>query len=130
MGKSQRQKGSAGERDVMKRFNAALGTNEKRHLGQARDGGHDGKVGRYRIEVKRRQRIAVVSQWYAQVCKGALPNEIPLVALREDRGAWKVLLSLDDFLGLIHREPSLREVADKTAFEIATAMGINLPHVP
>lgn len=101
MGKHQRQKGAAGEREVMKLFNRALGTNERRILGQARDGGADGKVGRYRIEVKRRKRIAAISQWYAQVSKGATESEIPVVVMREDHGEWKVLLSLDDFLNIV-----------------------------
>jgi hypothetical protein len=101
MSKSQRDKGASYEREVMAQFSAHAGTTYRRILGQARDSGADGKVGQFRIECKRRARLATQAAWYAQVQQATQDGEVPIVVMREDNGASMVLLSLADFLTLI-----------------------------
>ena len=98
MGKSQRRKGATFEREVLAEFSAVLGQKFNRLLGQARDGGADGKVGCLRVEMKRRGELA---RWYAQVVAAAQEAEIPMVVMREDGGKSLCLLSLDDLLKLV-----------------------------
>ncbi len=98
MGKPQRRKGAAYEREVLAEFSAALGEKFTRILGQARDGGADGKVKALRIECKRRGELA---KWYSQAVAAAKAEEIPIVVMREDRGESMVLLSLDNLIKLV-----------------------------
>lgn len=83
---------------MLAEFSEALGQKFNRLLGQARDGGADGKVGCLRIEMKRRSELA---KWYNQAVVAAQQEEIPLVVLREDHGESMVLLSLDNLLKLV-----------------------------
>jgi large subunit ribosomal protein L19 len=57
MGRAERLKGARGENEVAALLSESLGIAVKRKLGQARDGGDDIQVGRWRLEVKRRERI-------------------------------------------------------------------------
>lgn len=98
MGKSQRRKGATYEREILTEFSVALGQKFNRLLGQARDGGADGKVRCLRIEAKRRSELA---KWYTQAVATAKADEIPLVVMREDGGKSMCLLSLDDLLKLV-----------------------------
>ena len=100
MSKSQRDKGAAAEREVAAILANVLGVQVKRKLGQARDGGDDIQVGRYRIEVKRRETLAM-DQWSRQVEAAAAPGEVPVVIYRRSREPWRVSLRLDDFLPLL-----------------------------
>lgn len=120
MGKGQRVKGSVFEREVMAKFSGALGQVFKRHIGQARDGGHDGVAGRWVIECKRRKNLKTLEAWLGQAkaattvlhamnTKAALEgraspypeNLTPLVVVRADAGTAMALLDFDDFLRLI-----------------------------
>lgn len=98
MGKSQRAKGAAYERKVLAEFSESLGQKFNRHLGQARDGGFDGKVRCLSLEMKKRSEL---SKWYTQAFKAAKGEGIPLVVMAEDYGESMVLLSLKDFLKLV-----------------------------
>ena len=100
MSRSQRVKGASYEREVMAVFSEAFGDTFRRILGQARDSGADGNVGRFRVECKRRARLATQASWYAQVKAATKEGEIPLVVMREDHGENMVLLSLSHFLAL------------------------------
>lgn len=109
MGRSQRRKGSAYEREVAKRFSEALGVEVKRHIGQARDGGEDIQAGPYTIECKRRARIATVSGWMEQAVTAAqrrTPAGVPVVVARQDHGESLAILRLDDLLALLRPSPS------------------------
>ena len=103
MSRSQRVKGASGERDLCAILNDQLGTCVSRKLGQARDAGNDIDVGKFRIEVKRRNRIAML-RWLDQCLVGSGVDQIPLVAMREDGGEWAVLLRLKDFLPMMRGE--------------------------
>lgn len=49
------------------------------------------------FEVKRCERWEP-EKWYAQAVRDAGPNEVPIVAMKKNRGEWLVVLSADDFL--------------------------------
>lgn len=114
MGASQRRKGAAYEREVAARFSSAIGQQDfRRHLGQARDGGYDIRVGPLVVECKRRKQIAAVAQWMAQAeaaCdpKAAPYADIPVVVCREDHGRDYIVLALEDFLALATPELQAR----------------------
>lgn len=108
MGRSQRRKGSAYEREVAKRFSEALGVEVKRHIGQARDGGEDIQAPGLSIECKRRARIATVSGWMEQAVTAATrraPGSMPVVVARQDHGESLAILRLDDLLALLRAAP-------------------------
>lgn len=102
-GRSARNKGAAGERELAALLSDQLGQVVKRKLGQARDGGDDIQVGRFRIEVKRRERLQVV-EWCEQVEACAAAGEVPVLAFRRNGEPWRVVLRLDDFIPLMRGE--------------------------
>lgn len=105
MGKSQRNKGSEGEREVCHLLNDILGVDAHRNLSQTRDGGTDIAFGPFRVEVKRRARIGNIYEWMAQSEKAAEPSSsIPVVAARADRKDWLVVLRFQDFCRLAGNE--------------------------
>lgn len=110
MGKSQRTKGAAGEREFAQLASHYLGREVKRLLGQARDGGGDVPVAPVLFEVKRRNRIAML-RWMEQAETSAREYaatgravHAPAVALREDNGEWYVLCSATTFFNLAGAE--------------------------
>lgn len=103
MSASQRNKGAAAEREVCAIFAESLGTPIKRKLGQARDGGDDIEIGRFRIEVKRREAIAI-DTWCEQVEACTDIGQIPLVVYRRNGKPWRVVLRLEDFIPLMRGE--------------------------
>jgi hypothetical protein len=114
MGKSQRVKGSVYEREVMAEFSTALGKTYKRHIGQARDGGHDGLAGLWVVECKRRKNLKTLEDWMKQAVTardridgGGL---VPVVVMRADAGESMVLIRLVDFLPLV----TLRDTPEGT----------------
>ena len=101
MGKMQRQKGAAFERDIAKVLGA------KRNIGQARDGGDDITVGQWRVECKRRASVGPMAQWMAQ-CVAACDREgdIPLVVARGDGGEAYAIMRFADFVPLMGLSPA------------------------
>ena len=99
-GRSSKIKGANAENEVSKIFNEALGTDLHRKLGQARDGADDLQIGHYRIEIKRRETLAM-DQWCHQVEECCGEGDIPVVVYRRSREPWRVTISLDEFLRLI-----------------------------
>jgi hypothetical protein len=95
MGRSQRVKGATFERDIAQRLGA------KRNIGQARDGGDDITLGRFRIECKRRKRLGTVQAWLSQAeasCEHA--DDLPVVIARQDHGEPLVLMRFEDWLAV------------------------------
>lgn len=91
MGRSQRVKGATFERDIANELGA------KRNIGQARDGGDDITLGRFRIECKRRKRLGTVQAWLAQAQAAcAQAGDIPVVVAREDHGEALVIMRFAD----------------------------------
>lgn len=104
MSKSQRTKGAAGEREVCALLRDHFGVEVSRKLGQARDSGEDISLPPFRIEVKRRDGGIAALRWLEQAESGAKVGEVPTVVLREDRGAWAVLMRFDDWAKLAREE--------------------------
>lgn len=106
MGKLQRVKGAAGEREWCAKL-AEHGFKAKRLLGQARDGGGDVPCPPILYEVKRRWKIATY-QWLTQ-CEVALASKekeydgckFPAVAMRGDDRQWLMVMNADDLLPIL-----------------------------
>ena len=96
----ERRRGAAAEREVAAILSDALGTVVQRKLGQARNGGDDIQIGKFRLEIKRRERISI-DEWSAQVEACAQSGEVPAVVYRRNGQPWRVALRLDDFIPLI-----------------------------
>lgn len=104
MGKGQRDKGAAGEREFCALLREFGFEEAQRLLGQERDGGGDVPLPPHLYEVKRYNRIAV-RKWLDQAARSVVNYkgcEVPVVAMREDgRKDWMVLLSAKDFLTIL-----------------------------
>ena len=103
MGASQRRKGATAEREVAAILSDELGFVVKRQLGQARDGGDDIRIGRWRLEVKRRETLAM-DAWSAQVESCAELGERPAVVYRRSGQPWRISMRLDDFIPLLRED--------------------------
>lgn len=101
MGKLQRSRGAATEREIAAHLSAQLNIEVKRKLGQARDSGEDISVPPFRIEVKRRRKIATLD--FMRQCEtGSAAGEIPVVIMRVDGDMRPVvMLRLDEFIPLM-----------------------------
>ena len=95
-------KGPVGEREFGKWITELLDLDEpaKRKLGQAREGGLDFEIGHMYIEVKRREQLAL-RDWWIQAKKACGPEHLPVVAYRQNRQKWRILLSASH-VGLQH----------------------------
>lgn len=104
-GRGKRNKGAGGERELAALLSHELGFEVKRKLGQARDGGHDIEIGRFLIEVKRQERLAIEA-WCKQVeaaCttysaideSGQLREPVPVVVFRRNGEPWRAVVPLD-----------------------------------
>lgn len=99
----QRRKGAGYEREICGELFETLGVSVNRNLGQARDGGDDITLGKFRIEAKRRRRISA-EQFLKQCEKCCKPGEIPLVVMRGDGGESMALMRFSDLMPLIAGE--------------------------
>lgn len=103
MGKMQRNKGAAGEREWCAMLEAA-GCEAERVLGQARDGGGDVATPPYLWEVKRHAAFSVYAHMEQAI--EAAPKydgcRIPAVALRGDHREWLVVMRASDILPLLY----------------------------
>jgi hypothetical protein len=104
MGKSQRTKGAAGEREVCHILRESLGVEASRNLTQTREGGCDIEVGRFNFEVKRRKGIAVHDFMDQAVKSVGDSDRTPVVVCRGDGKEWLCIMRLDDALPLIGNE--------------------------
>lgn len=109
MGKAQREKGAAGERELAGALFDELGVKLVRRLEQTRIGGFDlepdpsqtgpiaATLRRYAFEVKRHARAtpALLRAWWSQAeTQATAAGLVPALAYRIDRGAWRFLLPL------------------------------------
>jgi Holliday junction resolvase len=99
-GRGKRNKGAAGERELAGILKDNLGFEVKRNLGQARDGADDITIQKFRIEVKRQERLQV-DKWSEQVESCSKFGEIPVLAYRRNGQPWRVCLRLDDFIPML-----------------------------
>ncbi|KPL28544.1 MAG: hypothetical protein AMJ72_02695 [Acidithiobacillales bacterium SM1_46] len=98
-----RNKGARGENELAAILSDELGTVVKRKLGQARDGADDIEIGKFRIEVKRRETLAIM-QWCKQIEACTPKDQVPLVVFRQNGQEWRVVLRLRDLIPMIREE--------------------------
>lgn len=96
-GRGARNKGARGENELAKILTDELGFVVKRKLGQARDGADDIQIDKFRIEVKRRERLQI-EEWCKQVEACTEEGEVPVVAFRRNGQPWRVVLPLNWFI--------------------------------
>lgn len=104
-----RNKGASAERELAGLIHDHLGVRMVRNLEQSRAGGHDlvvhddstgvvaDRLRQFALEVKRHRRAteSLISRWWAQACTQADAASLqPLLAYREDRAAWRLVLPL------------------------------------
>lgn len=114
-GRNNRRRGQCGEREVAAILSDATGLEIKRLLGQERDGGHDIAFGPFRIECKRRKRVANLYGWLVQAAingasepgrEGLDMAGDPIVAIRADGQKWLIVQPLSDWIKLAREEVS------------------------
>jgi len=93
-GRASRNKGASAERELAAMLSDELGYPIKRKLGQAREGGDDIQVENYRLEVKRREKLAIES-WCKQVEEVAEPGEWPVVVFRRSGQKWRAVVPIE-----------------------------------
>ena len=95
-GKSSRNKGQSGERELAKVLGEALGVDLARNLDQTRDGGFYllGLPG-IALEVKRQEKVNL-RPWWEQACGQARGPAVPVLAYRVNRQPWRFLVPLVD----------------------------------
>lgn len=99
MGKMQRNKGAAYEREIVHEL-VERGYLAARNLTQTREGGADIILQDFIIECKRRASIAIYD-WLDQATLAAKGRKRPVVVARGDRRESVVILRLEDFLDLV-----------------------------
>lgn len=104
MGKSQRTKGAAGEREVCAMLREHLGIDAKRNLSQVREGGCDIVAGPYRLEVKRRSRIGNIYDWMEQAKESCRDGGRPIVVCRADGKKWLAVMLFEEVMRLFAGE--------------------------
>jgi len=96
---AQRNKGAAGERELVRLLGDRLGLDLTRRLSQWREGGHDLDGCGLAFEVKRRRTAtpADVHRWWTTqpVPQGKRAGLPPCLAIRADRQPWRLALPLD-----------------------------------
>lgn len=113
MGKSQREKGKAGEREVAHLFRKAGywaertrqsdGTNDPDVQVRLGEGMREAPIS---VEVKRRAKVAAL-RFLEQAAADAHPGREPVVFLREDGNTeWAVLVPAPFFMALLAEHPS------------------------
>lgn len=135
MGSRSRTKGASGEREFCKTLGTLIGIDcLERNLEQTRSGGHDlnvnvqsrtlshreqtiiNQLNLLAIEIKRHAKAtpATIQQWWTQTTRQAGQiHRNPLLAFREDRGRWQVIVPFSlnrptsDIIGTIRMDIEL-----------------------
>ena len=102
MARSQREKGKRNERLAARAVQRVLGIAACR---TAQNTGMNGLAdidmgARFHCEVKVRKSIAAC-RYYDQALRDQKPGTVPMVLMREDRGEWMIMLTLEDIPELI-----------------------------
>ena len=99
LGKSARNKGKVGEREVVKILKEHGIKNARRTQqfsgkeGTADVEGLDG----FHIEVKRQEKLAI-EKWHQQACEDARDEETPIVVFRKSGQPWRIVMDFEEFL--------------------------------
>lgn len=91
-GKGRRVKGQVGEREFISLLQERLEVDLSRNLEQTREGGYD-IVGlpQLAIEIKRQETLSIPA-WWAQTLKQAKKGQVPILAYRQSRKPWTVIV--------------------------------------
>lgn len=93
MGKAQRTKGAAGEREICDLIFQHLGIQVHRNLSQTRDGGADIKLNPYSIEVKRRAQSETSMNGWIRPATDVIRENAPLLfAVQIVKNGWPFYL--------------------------------------
>ncbi len=97
MGKMQRNKGAAAERELAKLLSDELGADITRNLLQTREGGHDlnGVTG-WALEVKRHETLNLNAWWKQTTDQAKRIGKKPVLAYRQSRQPWRFVVRLND----------------------------------
>lgn len=99
-GKGCRNKGANGERELLRLIGDRLGIDLSRNLDQSRDGGADClDLSGIALEVKRCESLQL-SQWWNQAIRQATKGQIPVLAFRQSRKPWAIVVPLSWLTGL------------------------------
>lgn len=100
-GRSSRNKGASGEREVSNIFKAAGYTTHRTPLsgGMQWRGDVQGVPG-YHLEIKRAERLCI-PQWIAQAESDCPDGCVPLVVYRSSRQPWRVIQPLTNFIEML-----------------------------
>jgi Holliday junction resolvase len=104
MSTMQRTKGAAAEREVCALLRDMTGKDYARNLDQTRDSGGDIVAGRYLLEVKRQERLCIDDWWRQAVNSADEALKVPVVVFRRSRQAWRVVITLNEFVRLAREE--------------------------
>jgi Holliday junction resolvase len=92
MGKMQRNKGAAGERELAKLLSDQLGAEVSRNLLQTREGGHDLDGLPFALEVKRQEGLKINTWWKQAVTQSQTSGLAPALAYRQSRRPWRFVV--------------------------------------
>ena len=96
IGRNNRKRGQDGEREVVALIRENFGIAHKgRNLGQERDGGEDVDLGPWKIQVKRKKRIALLYECLAKA---------DVLAMRADGKDWLIAMPWQLFVKLAREE--------------------------
>lgn len=97
MSASQRRKGAAAEREVLKLLGAEIGVMLERNLQQTRDGGADCiAVKGWAIEVKRQERLSRPAWWRQARAQAEKLGAEPMLLYRRSRESWTAWIHAGD----------------------------------
>ena len=111
MSNHQRQKGKAGEREFAKILRE-MGFEARRSKQYSGEGGTADlitSISGLHIEVKRRTKIGA-ARFMDQAERDRLDSDIPLIAMREDRGEWHVMVKAKDLAALARKIQGIPEM--------------------
>jgi len=104
-GKTSRNKGARGEREICSLLGEALGLNLDRNLEQTRSGGADILLDQWAIEIKRREKFTFtdVMKWWGQtIAQAKAHSRHPVLLYRADREDWECIMPYS-----LEEDPSL-----------------------
>lgn len=129
-GKGRRQKGAQGEREFFSLLNKFLPArlHMQRELSQTRDGGSDGQCEFCAIEVKRQERLNLPG-WLKQAREQAKETQVPVVAYRQSREQWTVLVDMDmvQFAAWLRYRNNLMHTEENLRYQLSYGAGNKLP---
>lgn len=109
MSKSQRDKGAAGEREVLELLHKHGWTRAHRNFGSGSQGGGDIARGPAGIGLEcKRQETTKIWEWVGQAARDTDgTGDIPVVAFRRNRSEWMACLPFEELLKLLAEREAL-----------------------